>query len=102
MTENNNWENETDFEIVAITGEHDPEGGEVKETDIEITKNIECNDEPDERIVCMQNTPDKIKTPILKAPKKFLPKWSDQLKFLKIQDNGINKTSEASLVALYN
>ena len=102
MTENNSWENETDFEIVAITGEHDPEVGEVKETDIEMTKNIEFNDEPDEQIVCMQNTPDKIKIPILKPPKKLLPKWSDQLKFLKIQDNGINKTSEASLVALYN
>ena len=94
MAENNNWDNETDFEIVAITGEQDPEMGGEKETDIEITKNIEVENEPDEQISYRQNTPNNMKTPPLKHPKEFLPKWSGQLKFLKIQDNGMNKFSE--------
>ena len=94
MAENNNWDNETDFEIVAITGEQDPEMGGEKETDIEITKNIEVDNEPDEQISYRQNTPNNMKTPPLKHPKEFLPKWSGQLKFLKIQDNGMKKISE--------
>ena len=99
MSATNNWDTETDFEIVAITAEQDPEVGEVKETDIEITKDIEFSDESDEQIFCRQNTPEKIKILPLKIPKEFLPKRSDQLFFLKIQDKGINKFSEGSLVA---
>ena len=92
MTETINWEAETDFEIVAITGEHDPKEGHIKETDIEINKNIEndCKNELDEG-------DDHGSYSESKPQKEFLPNWSDKLKLLINEDSRINTVSEESI-----